>query len=184
MVGHALACSEPVGWEPETLEVRARKLQWIVYGTVVTDEMVLVENQRTRYVLKPMCWLKHTFASSADVNFANITILEIKIDCIANSLEKDKDYILFLSREGEEYTIEDVNVESGVIENPADWDFQAVHRGLEGGMGGEPDGKCLEGVQIPCFVGEVEKSVCDQGVTIKVALLSVIVAAILAVIVN
>ncbi len=165
-----------------SLEERARQPQWVVYGTVLTDEMPAPADygdQESEYTLKPECWLKHDFSES-NVTFANITVLEQKWDCVAATLQKGNNYIIFLKYENGRFIVDDVNVESGTTDEPTDQDFWAVYRGIDAGMDGLPDGRCQEGVDIPCFVGDIDKEVCNRGVIVKAAMLSVVMTSLFA----
>ncbi|XP_071797614.1 uncharacterized protein [Asterias amurensis] len=157
-----LSCSPPFGEVvKKTLEERARQAQLVVYGTVLTDKIEQLYGQESVYTLEPKCWLKH----NSNVNFTSFTIVDALWDCTAVTLQKGNKYIIFLKEYGRgEFLVDDVDMQPGALNEPTDEDFGAVYRGINAGMDGAPDGMCMEGVDIPCFVGDVDMEVCKHGV--------------------
>ncbi|XP_038076137.1 uncharacterized protein LOC119744336 [Patiria miniata] len=208
LVGIAQACSIPEGWKSQSIEERASKPQWVVYGTVVSDHYPDPDSgfdisQRYWVVVEPLCWLKrgpvpsepsdrtrretegehNTNATDHYVEFENITVGEEAL-CTFHDLIRGKKYIIFLNRDGtfSNFTIYNVNIDSGAFQDPTKETFEAVHRGIDAGLKeGYPDGKCLEGVEIPCFTGERDPKVCNGGVTVGAALWFLISAIVMAV---
>ncbi|XP_071801176.1 uncharacterized protein [Asterias amurensis] len=172
-----LSCSPVEGEVVEdiSLEERARQAELVVYGTVLTDEIQLQGDQESVYTLEPECWLKHD-----NVTFANITIVEQKFDCVSVTLHKGNEYIIFLKYERGQFIVDDVNLQPGALNEPTDEDFRTVYRGIDAGMDEVPDGVCTEGVDIPCFVGDVDMEVCSHGVVVKAAMLSVVMTSLFA----
>ncbi|XP_071800687.1 uncharacterized protein [Asterias amurensis] len=117
----------------------------------------------------------------------NITIILEKVNCKAHTLEKGKKYVLFMEKYNTEmnnettmFKIVNVNQESGALTEPRDDVFQALHRGIDSGMTGKPDGECVDGVEIPCFEGDYDKEVCDGASSLVATMMATFAAAILA----
>ncbi|XP_038076880.1 uncharacterized protein LOC119744806 [Patiria miniata] len=204
LIGIAKACSLTDDWKSQSIEERASVPQWVVYGTVVSDQYPPPDagtgvNQIYWVVVQPLCWLKrgpevdfqpndrtrraaeNTNATDHIVEFENITVAE-EAPCVFNDLIRGKKYILLLTQGTfSNFTIDDINTESGAFEEPTEETFEAVHRGIDAGLKGYPEGECLEGVEIPCFTGERDPKVCNGGVTVGAAVWFLISAIVMAV---
>ncbi|XP_022081745.1 uncharacterized protein LOC110974429 [Acanthaster planci] len=187
VVSITYACSVSDDWKSESIENRARKPKWVVYGTVASDHMPmpgsnLQIDQHYWVVVKPLCWLRgnpqpeDSMQSNTTV-FENITVSE-DAPCVSSDLVKGKRYILFLGKGfGTNFSVYDVNVQPGALEDPSEETFEAVHRGIDAGLKeGYPDGKCLDGVDVPCFTGVPDPEVCNQGMSIGIGLWCLILA--------
>ncbi len=110
----------------------------------------------------------------------NITILFEKRQCNSHTLDKGEKYVLFMEKNMSMFNIFKVTDEPSALADPQPKDFEALHRGIDSGMTGKPEGECIDGVDIPCFEGDYNKEVCDGAASV-VATTTTIVAAILAI---